>query len=185
VQEVTLWKARSTPQHEFLVVTLKPFPTFKTKALPTLDSPLHLFNLQENVKHGLRFRIDRGGQGKRLKIGSGSPAAAVDMVELIGHTTKLEGCDACFSLRLTKCDMPSSMEAFLSPRVFDITFCLDRASDTFGPRYTVHHLNCWSYATFLFLLMRYLFNVNPQQIETCPPTFNSFIRNRFHWDLHR
>jgi hypothetical protein len=178
VHDLTLWKAQCIPQHEFIVVTLEACPTFKAKALPAPDSPLHSFNLEENVKHGLRFRIDRGNQGKRLSIASGSRAAAVDVVELMNLTTKLKGCDACFSLR-PKPNSSRLMDEFISPRVFDISFCLNRASDTFGPRYTVHRLNCWSFATFLFQLMRFLFNEHPQQLKTCPSTFDSFIRSRF------
>ena len=178
VHDLTLWKAQCLPQHEFIVATLEPCSTFKAKALPAPDSPLHSFNLEEHVKHGLRFRIDRGGQGKRFRIASGSRATAVDVVELMDLNTKLEGCDACFSLR-PKAVIDSLKNKFLSPRVFDISFCLNRASKTFGSRYTVHRLNCWSFATFLFQLMRFLFDGDLQQLNTCPSTFDVFIRSRF------
>jgi len=81
----------------------------------------------------------------------------------------------CLSPRIA---LPLST-SFFSPRVSDIVFCLERTTETFGPQYTVHERNCWSFAAFFFRVMSFLFKLIPRKLVTCPRTVNNFVRKRF------
>lgn len=164
VADLTLWKSRKAPwHHEFIVVTLEPHQNFKPKALPTTESPLYPFDLEKNIKRGLRFRIDRGRQEKQSRLpplgSSGSHPDAADLVELINLEIKLDGIDPCFTY-LSPEPLRAAGDAFFSffaPRVNDVMYCVDRTLDGHGAKYKLYNNNCWTFAFSIFNLMTNLF----------------------------
>jgi hypothetical protein len=180
IADLTLWKSRKTWRHEFIVVTLEPCPTFEPRGL---DRRLDSFPLDENIKGGLRFRIDRG----QRKVAYGSHRSAVDTVELMNPSAELEECDLCFSLRPRtglyghgKDDFAEIVRVFTHPRVFDILFCLDRALAAFGAEYNLISRNCWHFASFVFHTMVLLFGDFFDYNEVCTKGHKNAIRKQFY-----
>ncbi|THH19697.1 hypothetical protein EW146_g1546 [Bondarzewia mesenterica] len=189
VNKVTLWKSRKEPwRHEFVVVTLTPRRNFRPRALTRPSSALASFNVTESVERGLTFRIDRGRRSRRGRkpgqAGSGSHQAAVDMVELMNCDATLQldrDHDACFTFRYQeKLSDGGLCLPFICPRLSDVIFCLERASQALGPEYRLLSLNCWSFASYIFQLVKFLF------IHICVTEGNmdgprlSFFRKRFY-----
>ena len=184
VADLTLYKSQKAPwYHEFIVVTLEPHKTFKPRAFATRENPLHPFDLDKNIKEGLRFRIDRGRQEKRPRrphLGSsGSHPAAADLVELINFGTPLDAFHLCFSygspkgLRATD----TAFFDFVAPRVHDVLYCVDGALNILGPQYKLHSRNCWVFASVIFQLMNSLFPGVYKENYT--NSHKNFIRKRF------
>ncbi|EGN96850.1 hypothetical protein SERLA73DRAFT_75700 [Serpula lacrymans var. lacrymans S7.3] len=187
VADLSLWKSPDIWRHEFIVVTLEPDASFTPKALPTPSSPLHSFRLEENVKKGLKFRIDRGIRARATlsRKGSWSLKAGVDSVELMNYETKFDGCVSCFSLLArpnlnnTHLSRGQYLAELISPRVSDVLFCLDRVSETIGPEYTLYRRNCWTFSSFIFRLMHLLFDAALDMKVSHRNNLKGFIRRHF------
>jgi hypothetical protein len=159
IAEIDLYRSRKPPwHHEFLIFKICPRPDISLSPDASLPGPSSQFDLVDNIKRGLQFRVERG----RATESGSTPTvhmrqAAVDTVTLMQHDQLPLNCDPLFTLHNQYASSTSEILKILTPRVFDLHSCLQFTLEILGPDYHLLKKNCWYFAADVFTFMSFFF----------------------------
>jgi hypothetical protein len=185
IAEIDVYRSRKPPwHHEFLVFRLSPRPDVFPSPEASLPDVSSGFDLLENLRRGLQFRVERG----RASESGSNPTihtrqAAVDSITLMQHDQLLHNSDPLFTLRNERSSSTSPALKFPAPRVFDLHSCLQFTLEILGPDYHLLHKNCWYFAAHVFTFMSFFFWTGAMKVipkyKDGDKTSDDSLRKRF------